>query len=48
MVVEISCEEVWREISNYLEGESALLSIGLEGGERPPQMGKSILNHRGT
>jgi anti-sigma factor (TIGR02949 family) len=21
MVVEISCEEVWREISNYLEGE---------------------------
>ena len=34
MVVEISCEEVWREISNYLEGESALLSIGLEGEER--------------
>ena len=23
MVVEISCEEVWREISNYLEGKSA-------------------------
>jgi anti-sigma factor (TIGR02949 family) len=21
MVVEISCEEVWREVSNYLEGE---------------------------
>ena len=21
MVVEISCEEVWREISDYLEGE---------------------------
>jgi predicted anti-sigma-YlaC factor YlaD len=21
MVVEISCEEIWREISNYLEGE---------------------------
>jgi predicted anti-sigma-YlaC factor YlaD len=21
MVVEITCEEVWREISNYLEGE---------------------------
>lgn len=21
MVVEISCEEVWRELSNYLEGE---------------------------
>jgi hypothetical protein len=21
MVVEISCEEVWREISNYLEGD---------------------------
>lgn len=21
MVVEISCEEVWREISNYLDGE---------------------------
>jgi anti-sigma factor RsiW len=21
MVVEISCEEVWREISNYVEGE---------------------------
>ena len=32
--MEISCEEVWREISNYLEGESALLSIGLEGEER--------------
>jgi Putative zinc-finger len=25
MVVEISCEEVWREVSNYLEGE-----IGVE------------------
>ncbi len=22
MVVEISCEEVWREVSNYLEGEA--------------------------
>ena len=22
MVVEISCEEVWREVSNYLEGET--------------------------
>ena len=21
MVVEISCEEVWREVSNYIEGE---------------------------
>lgn len=21
MVIEISCEEVWREVSNYLEGE---------------------------
>ena len=35
MVVEISCEEVWREVSNYLAGESALLSIGLEGGGCP-------------
>ena len=24
MVVEISCEEVWREISNYLEGETSV------------------------
>lgn len=23
MVVEISCEEVWREVSNYLEGETS-------------------------
>ena len=31
MVVEISCEEVWREISNYLEGEiSAELRARME------------------
>lgn len=31
-IVEISCEEVWREISNYLEGEiSASLRIRMEG-----------------
>jgi anti-sigma factor RsiW len=31
MVVEISCEEVWREISNYLEGEiSAELRASME------------------
>ena len=31
MVVEISCEEVWREISNYLEGEiSAELHARME------------------
>lgn len=31
MVVEISCEEVWREISNYLDGEiSAELRVRME------------------
>ena len=31
MVVEISCEEVWREVSNYLEGEiSAELRARME------------------
>ena len=31
MLVEISCEEVWREISNYLEGEiSAELRARME------------------
>jgi predicted anti-sigma-YlaC factor YlaD len=31
MVVEISCEEVWREVSNYLEGEAnAELRVRME------------------
>ena len=35
--MKISCEEAWREIPNYLEGKSALLSIGLDRGERSPK-----------
>jgi hypothetical protein len=32
MVVEISCEEVWREISNYLEGEISAGTARQDGG----------------
>ncbi len=45
MVVEISCEEVWRELSNYLEGEiSAELRARMEQHFRGCQHCKAILD----